>query len=139
MIKSKRQRLVLAAVFVFVVALLFWNTHKGPRASAAAVSKSSSVSDSKEKLASKADSNAVDAAQQGEVAKIEFPFTGKINVRTRSETVVWKDPMGKAHEFPFKFYCTETGVWVRAEYRGPGEQHEDSALRELEGLQKSQG
>jgi hypothetical protein len=62
---------------------------------------------------------------RGEPTRIELPFTGKIDVRAKLEKVVWKSETGEKFEFPFTFYYSESGVWVRVEYKGPGIQYED--------------
>lgn len=64
---------------------------------------------------------------------IEFPFLGKVAVRTRVEPVNWVDKTG-AHQLPFKFQYAPNGVWVRAEYIGPGEQIPEPSVEDMREL-----
>ena len=70
---------------------------------------------------------------------IEFPFIGKVSTHTERETVTWTSPEGKVLQFPFKFHYNDSGIWVRAEYIGSGEQYDESPLDELEGLYHGAG
>ena len=65
------------------------------------------------------------------VEAVEFPSIGKVNVATRPGSVTWTDSDGKRGVLPFKFQYAPNGVWVRAVYRGPGEDPPETSPEEL--------
>ena len=78
------------------------------------------------------DQNKVESQDAEET--VSFPSLGKVAVHRKKETLTWKRPDGRSFNFPFVFAYTANGVWVRADYRGPGPDYEETRGKELERL-----